>query len=157
MLTAYAPGERGHLLFLGFEASDLAHLTANQPLNVEAARLGLGTKPVVLLFETDPMVSFYASFPAVVILFRRSTLEALRGTIEGGAFVQLPLPHPELPPNTIAFMFQGKDDADRMRRPRAAAPSNYTDSGRPRVRPAIAASTRASSSATGMVCCCSTP
>lgn len=109
MLTAYAPGERGALLFLGFDPSDLAHLVANKPLNVEVAKLGISERAMVILYETDPMLEFYSAQEWVTtILFRKSTIDAIRAS--PGGMVELPLPVPGLPENTIAMLFFGADD-----------------------------------------------
>ncbi len=109
MLTAHAPGQQGTLLFLGFDPADLAHLVANEPLNIEVTKLGISPRPMVILFETDPMVAFYAAQPWVTtILFRQTTIDAMRAT--PGGMVELPLPVSDLPANTIAMLFFGEDD-----------------------------------------------
>lgn len=114
MLVAHAPGTRGNLVFIGFDPRDLDHLTAQKPLSIDGNGVGIPGKPVVILYETDPMVEFYAAQPWVMtILFRRSTLDALRGTPRG--FLQLPLAGEGVPANTIAMLFFEEDDAALIR------------------------------------------
>ncbi len=100
MLTAGAPTDQGPLLFIGFDPADLAHLRANQPLRVDGVQHGLPDVPLVLLFETDPMVTFWAAQTwAVVVLVRESTIAAMRAAADG--FVAVSLEHPLLPAGTL--------------------------------------------------------
>ena len=118
MLTAGAPTDQGPLLFIGFDPADLAHLRANQPLRVDGVQHGLPDVPLVLLFETDPMVTFWAAQTwAVVVLVRESTIAAMRAAADG--FVAVSLEHPLLPAGTHAIFFTGDDDAALVAQMRA--------------------------------------
>jgi hypothetical protein len=109
MLQAHAKGTRGQMVFLGFTPHDLAHLTSNQPISPDAKSIGIEGKPFVILFETDPMVEFYAAQPWIVtILFRQSTIDAMKKAPAG--FVELPLRVPGVPENTTALLFFADDN-----------------------------------------------
>ena len=107
MLTAIARGTEGNVILVGLDPRDIAHLTANQPIQVEGASAVGIDRPIVMLFETDPMVAFYGAQPwAITILIRQSTLDAF----DGGNFVKLAVAGPQIPPNTSVMLFSGADD-----------------------------------------------
>lgn len=115
MLQADAPGTNGNLLFLGFVPTDLAHLTADKPIVVERTRFS--RQPIVLLYETDPMVGFYAQQPwAVVVLVRKSTIDAMKAS---DGFVDVPLAHPGVDASTTAMLFFAATDEALIARLRA--------------------------------------
>jgi hypothetical protein len=91
----------GPLALLGLTPLDLDHLTANQPIALTPARLGLADRDTILLFETDPMISVYRPLPVTIILIRQSTIDAMRA----GAPVPLDIHGVPL------WMFYADDDA----------------------------------------------
>jgi hypothetical protein len=105
MLHTFGRGDGGLLALLGFTPPDLAHLTSNQPISVPGESIGL-SGPFVILFETDPMVEFYAAQPwAKVLLIRQSTIDALhRAEI---VKIELSIAGEK---SAILVLFFGKDD-----------------------------------------------